>query len=374
MASGTYQDPHIVSSWEQFIEDYNNNTYIGQYVKFTSNGTNIYDLTKSYPSGINGGLVIYPHIIGSNFHLKGLYIYNALHAIDFKGTVENLYIDAVYVYDVHSVLEIGGSATKLNVTCQLFTYNDIYLINRDYNGDCTLTDCQMEFKVKARYIYPHGAVNSHKLTLNNCEIYFDWDCQATIFNIITMNASMITGFINADSYVQFFDVKDGTAIYPQSLIDVKFTTGYTYYGTLSGDTSSVVFYNSDKMPAFNASSTEQHWVGVTTATIASETAMNEAGFTTGDESPWNYDFGYLYQDDWETRTRLGAVNTNEQLGSVNSDTKKNIANIPSTAQSIGRNSFKLNHFTEVNMPSACTYYSTSYGNNSNIHGGTLIDD
>ena len=364
MASGTYADPYIVKNWSDF-EEYNTASYMGKYVKFGGTNTKVINLAIPFPTGVSG-LTIYPNIIGNGVHWQRLYVYDATRGINFKGSVEKLYIDGVHMRNILSALELEDSATELYVTCQTVSSNDVCMISRSYDGDLTLTDCQIEFKNQSANARLYGATNDHTLTLKNCEIYYNWDCSEATFENVVLSASQFSGYINADSIV-FDEVKQSTTdTYPESLIDMSCAADSISY---TGSSSAVCFYNSDKM---TFDSTPASWVAVTTATIASETAMNNAGFATGGSSPWNFTFGYLSQDDWAVRDRLGAVDGNTQLFAVNDRRANKNCVIPSSVQSVGRNSFTRNSFRQAELPPACTYYSKSF-NIDNIHGGILIE-
>lgn len=369
MASGTYADPYIVKEWAEFLE-YNNSNYVGKYVKFAGASRKFIDLGMAYPNGTTG-LVIYPNIIGNNMHWTHLCVWGVLSTtkgIKFMGTVENLFIDAAYMSDVRSAIELGGDVTKLHATCEVDSSRDVYV----FEGQSpTLTGCQMEFKIKS----PQNirVLNGTQIEFKNCEIYYDWNCDTAEFNNMKLSACEFRGYVTATTKIDFTDVaQDTTETYPETLWDMTASAPSTTY---TDGSSEVCFYNSDKMIFDN---TPASWVAITTATIASETAMNNAGFTTGGSSPWNYTFGSLGQDDWFTPIRLGGFSGNGQLNRFNAPPKDfsggavRVGNMPLGATEVGRYAFNKTILSETYLPSACTYYSTSF--NGTVHGGTLIDE
>lgn len=387
MANGTQQDPYVVKNWEEFSE-YNTADMVGSYVQLSRSPYKSWDLAHSYPSGVNGGLTIYPNILGNGVEIINLCTKGGQFGVDFKGTVDNLKITTLYVFDAGCAVKFEQGAANVILSCEVGATNDLWVLNKEVYSDTSYTNCQFEFKCRnlssaMRSIYLFHGNQSTKITTNNCEIYIDWDgFYGASFNVpLLLNASLIHGYINTPEYgTRFYDVKQvTTGDYPDSLIDLKINAPNIYYGSYSGDTSAKVFYNADEMPPFASGSAQNAWVGLTNAQIADETALNNAGFHTGDGTPWEYDDTTdppLNQDDWVDVEKLGAFAKNGQLNHLNSSTRQaglRICNIPANVQSVGRYSFVVNHLNEVYLPANCTYYSTTFGSISNIHGGQLIE-
>lgn len=383
--TGTLQDPYVVRSWEEFLE-YNTEDYLGDYVKFA--GSRKYNLARSYPSGVNGGLTIYPNILGNGVSLENLFTRGGQFGIDFKGSIDNLRINAMYVYDLGidgcGILFEGETITKLTLIMEVLTSANMYAFKHAIGDDTVFEDCQIEAKCVCRsganrFIYFMGGGQNNKVALNNCDIYLDWTgFYSASFNTPTeLNATLFRGYVDSLGYrVGFYDFKQGTeADYPESLIDIKFNATEAYYESYVGDTSAKVYFNADKMPPFNEYSDENQWVGLTTAQITNESALNSAGFRTGGDSPWVFDeaSNYIEQEDWSRMARLGAFNNTTQLAHINSEiTGVNFAIFPLSTESVGRYSCTVTHLDEAVLPSACTYYNTTFAGKP-VSGGTLIE-
>ena len=395
MATGTSTDPYIVGSWEEFLE-YNTDTYTGSYVKFNNNSgrTISYDLAHLYPSGFNRGLIVYPHILGNGVTWKGFFSKNGQYGIDFKGTVDDLNISGMLVYDAWSLITFEGSTyTNLKLSAEMISSSDLYVFNRNVPNNLVFDNCQMELKCTCRSgalrsIYLAYGVQATTHTFNNCDIYIDWrGWNGVGFNIATtLNATLFRGYAQGQWRVTFWDFKQGTSVdYPDTLIDVFFDVPAATYSSWTGDTHAKLFYNSEKMPEFLTPSgtygVSTDWVGLTSAQIGSETALNTAGFHTGGDSPWIFVEAkhYVDQEDWVTMKRLGAFTDNVQFRNCNSARKTSggssvrQAIMPPNTQKLGRYSFNINQLTDAILPSACTYYATTF-NNIPVSGGTLINE
>lgn len=382
MATGTSTDPYVVSSWEEFIEDYNNNSYAGSYVKFTNNRRTEYNLAKSYPSGVSGGLVIYPNILGNGAAWKNLYTYGGQFGINFIGTVDNLQVEALYVKDSQQIAKFDADISNVIMSAEITTSAELYVMNKGATSNITFDNCQMDLKCicregASRTLYFIGGGESKTVTMNNCEMRLDWQGFYSIQFITPtiLNACLFNGYVQADGdMVRFYDFKQGTTVdYPESLIDIDFDADSIYYDSYTSDTSAKVYYNSDKTPDFADGSLTNAWVGLTNAQIASETALNNAGFHTGGDSPWIYVDGNVRQEDWEELEMLGALSYPVNgLAFCNSYYNGKECIVPLSAQSIGRYAFAGNTFKKVILPANCTYYKTSFSGKP-VTGGILIE-
>lgn len=376
--SGTQIDPWVVSNWDEFSE-YNVVDNIGSYVKFANHTT--INFGRVYPQGFttNTGLIIYPNIIGNDAHWRHLVIFGnkfSTKAINFKGTVEGLYIDGLFVNEVLSIIELENDAENLRVTCQFKggSASDVYMLSKAYLQNFTLTNCQMEFKGKSRFVYFLGGRQANHVRLNNCEIYLDWDCNTGQLDRIDLNASTIKGIAKCSTWLSIYDtVKQVTdTTYPDSLIDLKADTPMVIWSSYPDQPvpDAAAFYNSDKM-TFTVGTTS--WTALDSATLADETALNNAGFTTGGDSPWEFDNGDLLQADWIELYYLGGFNHNTMLYGINQEVGSDNNVLPLSMSSIGRYSFRDSNVRNITLPTACTYYSTSFRDNMPVTGGTLIE-
>lgn len=382
MATGASTDPYIVSSWEEFIENYNNASFIGSYVKFKNDRRTKYDLAKTYPSGVSGGLVIYPHILGNGATWKNLYTYGGQFGINFIGKVDDLKVEALYVKDAQQIFKFdGGEITSLVASAEITTSAELYVINKGVNTNTTFSNCQMDLKCicregASRTVYFIGGGENATITMNNCEVKLDWKGFYSVQFITPtiMNACLFNGYVQADGdMVRFYDFKQGTtADYPDSLVDIVFDTDSVFYGSYTSDTSATVFYNSSKTPPFAEGSLLNAWVGITSEQIASETALNNAGFHTGGDSPWVYVNNYIEQDDWKAISMLGAFNNLVEFAHCNSYYEGRKCVLPMSVKSVGRYAFQIQHLAKAALPSDCTYYATSFGNVP-VSGGILIE-
>lgn len=369
MATGSLNDPFIVKDWAEFLE-YNTAEHEGDYVQFPNKLK--WDLSTYYPHGLSGGLVIYPNILGNEAHLMRLCILGTpmeTTALTFMGTVENLYIDGLYAYNIATFAHTNAKLTGVRIVAEV--ENGDYTFDM-FNTTVTLDFEDCEFCLKAhtmRSIYFNGSSGVYTMYLTNTDIDVEFDLTnerqqgfVTISNV-DLTSSRFKGNIKVAG-------TSGRVIlamwqhYPyentQSIWDVKVAASQVIFReTLERD---ALYYNSDKM-TFTSAPT--NWIALTNEQIASESAMVAAGFPIGGDSPWDFTFGYLDNVNWITLTPIGAFAGNVPMNKVV---------IPQSLESVGRYAFTTNQLGEVNLPDACTYYSTSFKRGVDIHGGTLIDD
>ena len=370
MATGSLTDPFIVKDWATFLE-YNTVEHEGDYVQFPAKA--VCDLSIYYPNGLNEGLVIHPNILGNQAHWTRLCIFgdSSLTALTFMGTVDNLYIDGLYVSNIDTFLHPHAKLTNVRLVTEI--ENNSYTLNMFGKTNETTTldfeECQFEIKAHTmRSIYFNGASNLNTIYLKNTDIDVEFDLtnQYHLAFVLMDNIDLTSSRFKGNIEVAGTDGKVILAMwqhYPyentQSIWDVKTTASQIVFRTtLARDT---LYYNSDKM-TFTTPPT--NWIALTSAQIASQSAMTAAGFPIGGDSPWNFEFGYLDNENWVTLTPLGAFAGNVPMGKVI---------IPKSLESIGRYSFSTNQLKEVYLPTDCTYYSTSFKSTGIVHGGILIE-
>lgn len=385
MSTGTSSDPIIVESWAEF-EEYNTVDNIGTYIQFKNNRQNNqkYDLSKSYPHGLTSGLTVYPNILGNNVHWARLCFLGenaSMTAIKFMGTVDSLYIDGVYAKNIATFLHPSAKLTDVRVTAEI--ENGAYDLNvfGESNTQTTLDFEECEFDIHAktkRSIYVNAASSLNTMYLTNTDIHVnfalsnDYHLAFAQFYAIDMTSSRIRGRVKVDG-------NDGRILlamwqhYPynntQSLWDVKANASTVRFSeTQTGDT---LYYNTDKT---TFETTPTNWIGLTTAQLQSEVALEAAGFPIGGDSPWRLTAqGVLYNDELVEIDLLGAFGGNV-IYAVNAKESDKSVLPPASLQSVGEYSFAhLSGVNQIVLPSTCTYYATSFAGNTHITGGILIE-
>lgn len=362
MANGAYNDPYIVSSWAEFLT-YNTSEYIGEYVKFNVN----IDFSLIYPNGSSGGLVIYPNIMGNDRHWSRLAIISrtaSTIAVEFKGTVENLYIDALYAKVVGGLIMSTDDIVGLHMTAQIDNNGATYIFGSySLSDEINLIDSEIDIRVRTNgQIYFHNPSITAKL--KNTSVNLNWQCPMNPVNItnVEMDASMFTGNITTGGTATIAICQKSPYENTQSLWDVKTSARQVFCQQVYGS-SDQCYYNTDKT-TFSGDTLD--WIGLTTEQLADETELESAGFPIGGDSPWILELGKIENNSWTgyRNNKLGAFNVCVGLYNVQ---------IPISLQSIGRHSFQINTIPSVTLPNDCTYYSTSFRPGMTIEGGILIE-
>lgn len=366
MASGTLNDPYIVNNWNEFLE-YNTFEYEGSYVQFNARKI---DFGRIYPKGHIGGLVIYPNILGGNCHWYHLCLLSLggggmINALEFKGDVKDLYIDALYVEGGDNLFVPHGNMECVYITCQVFgaQWLDLFGVPSQYYGndanDLTLTNCEIDIRAShSRQISFNGG--NRTIYLENTLVNLDLSAYYDIsFGNIIMTASMFQGYIRAAVMVLIQMSQSYPIENAQSLWNVKTICNTVRYINMP-DTNRC-HYNVDKT-TFTDTTPEFDWIALTNDELEDATALIDAGFPVGGDSPWELIDGELENVNWVVFNKLGAFTQNITLRRVD---------FPMFLRSIGHYSFSVAQLPEVTLPPPCTYYATSFS--TTVHGGILIE-
>lgn len=370
MGTGTYSDPYVVTSWAEF-ESYNTADYAGDYVAFYRD----IDFSLIYPNGCRDGLVIYPNIIGNDQHWLKLCVLGrnpTVTAIDFRGTVENLYIDGMYANAIESLIAPRGEITGLHLTAQIDNngVTQIFggvLVRPAFTSTISFVDSELDIRVRTRgNIHFQTRSTESVMKLKNTSVNIDFECSEEnmphYINNIEMDASMFTGVIKSSGDVTLQICQKSPYEYTQSLWDVKVEAPRVYCESVYGN-DDCCYYNTDKTTFYGDT---LDWIGLTTEQLADETELEDAGFPIGGDSPWKLSAGKIKNNAWTSYR-------NEKLGAFNNCTQFDTIYVPNDLKSIGRYAFNITQMSKIKLPDDCTYYSTSFKSGMEVEGGILIE-